>query len=433
MGLITTNTVCESDTRFTGLDYIFSQKGLIYRANRDSSWSGSANVRVSEIFICKRNYLGKIILDSKTVSTINTNLREKTTDWQPKELLTNSAKSFKGVDFGGKGFLISAEEKNKIITEDPIESQYIWPVINASIVTSYPNQIGNDFIINFSGMTLQKASEAKQCIQIIRGKVLSIRENAKRKSRREKWWLYNEECSGLYKAISTCKRVLVNPVVAKYITFSFLPTRIVFTNAVNVYPLQSYSIFTCLQSGIHEFWALQEGSTLETRPRYNPTDCFETFPFPDLNSTTQQQLEAIGENYYNHRQKIMTETQLGLTKTYNRFHDPNETDPEIEKLRQLHIEMDNAVAAAYGWEDLIAPLSKGGWGDKGLNHDFHQTKQGLRFTISEQNRREILDRLLQLNHQRYAEEVKQGLHDKTKKKASKAKKSTSKDQLDLKF
>ena len=63
MGLITTNTVCESDTRFTGLDYIFSQKGLIYRANRDSSWSGSANVRVSEIFICKRNYLGKIILD----------------------------------------------------------------------------------------------------------------------------------------------------------------------------------------------------------------------------------------------------------------------------------------------------------------------------------------------------------------------------------
>ena len=129
----------------------------------------------------------------------------------------------------------------------------------------------------------------------------------------------------------------------------------------------------------------------------------------------------------------MTETKLGLTKTYNRFHHPNKTDPEIEKLRQLHIEMDNAVAAAYGWKDLIAPLSKGGWGDKGLNHDFHQTKQGLRFTISEQNRREILDRLLQLNHQRYAEEVKQGLHDKAKKKASKAKKSTSKDQLDLKF
>jgi hypothetical protein len=121
----------------------------------------------------------------------------------------------------------------------------------------------------------------------------------------------------------------------------------------------------------------------------------------------------------------MTETQLGLTKTYNRFHDPNETDPDIEKLRQLHRDMDNAVAAAYNWNNLLT-------GD-GLNHDFHQTKQGLRFTISEENRREILDRLLQLNHQRYAEEVKQGLHDKTKKKASKTKKVITQnlDQLGL--
>ena len=141
----------------------------------------------------------------------------------------------------------------------------------------------------------------------------------------------------------------------------------------------------------------------------------------------------------------MQRNQEGLTKTYNRFHDPDETDPEIEKLRQLHIEMDNAVCAAYGWTDLLFPLSKGdaegrginasnvaqnppqpllekGENSNGLNHDFHQTKQGLRFTISEENRREILDRLLQLNHQRYAEEVKQGLHDKTKKKASKTKK-----------
>jgi len=66
--------------------------------------------------------------------------------------------------------------------------------------------------------------------------------------------------------------------------------------------------------------------------------------------------------------------------------------------------MDQAVAAAYGWQDLD------------LGHGFHQTKQGDRFTISETARREVLDRLLELNHQRYAEEVAQGLHDKGKKK-----------------
>ena len=67
---------------------------------------------------------------------------------------------------------------------------------------------------------------------------------------------------------------------------------------------------------------------------------------------------------------------------------------------ELHKEMDEAVARAYGWEDLV------------LGHGFHETKQGLRYTISEEARREVLGRLLQLNHERYAEEVKMGLHEK---------------------
>ena len=70
--------------------------------------------------------------------------------------------------------------------------------------------------------------------------------------------------------------------------------------------------------------------------------------------------------------------------------------------------MDNAVAAAYGWSDLD------------LGHGFHETKQGIRFTISESARREVLARLLKLNHERYAEEVAQGLHDKGKGKPKSA-------------
>jgi len=101
------------------------------------------------------------------------------------------------------------------------------------------------------------------------------------------------------------------------------------------------------------------------------------------------------------------------TITYNRFHDPNETADDIQKLRELHIEMDREVANAYGWQDLD------------LEHGFHKTKQGDRFTISETARREVLDRLLELNHQRYAEEVAQGLHEKKKVKG-KGKKATGK-------
>ena len=100
----------------------------------------------------------------------------------------------------------------------------------------------------------------------------------------------------------------------------------------------------------------------------------------------------------------MLSRQEGLTKTYNRFHDPQETAEDIVQLRELHKEMDEAVAKAYGWDDLD------------LGHGFHETKQGLRYTISEEARREVLGRLLKLNHERYAEEVAMGLHEKGAKK-----------------
>jgi hypothetical protein len=73
------------------------------------------------------------------------------------------------------------------------------------------------------------------------------------------------------------------------------------------------------------------------------------------------------------------------------------------------LEMDQAVAAAYGWTGLD------------LGHGFHQTKQGLRYTISEPARREVLARLLKLNHERYAEEVRQGLHEKKKPRNTRGK------------
>ncbi len=90
----------------------------------------------------------------------------------------------------------------------------------------------------------------------------------------------------------------------------------------------------------------------------------------------------------------------GLTATYNRVHDPEELDPGIERLRALHIDVDEAVKAAYGWDDLD------------LDHGFHDTAWGTRFTIGPSARVEVLDRLLELNHERYAEEVSRGLHNK---------------------
>lgn len=144
----------------------------------------------------------------------------------------------------------------------------------------------------------------------------------------------------------------------------------------------------------------------------------------------------------------MQSLQLGLTKTYNQFHNPQlpaevealsskdfqnrygketwnlynhldnkkagrvtyaEAVPMIEELRRLHKQMDEAVLAAYGWQDIA------------LRHDFYEVdylpeNDNIRYTIHPEARKEVLKRLLLLNHERYAEEVEQGLHGKGKGK-----------------
>jgi hypothetical protein len=85
--------------------------------------------------------------------------------------------------------------------------------------------------------------------------------------------------------------------------------------------------------------------------RYTPSDCFETFPFPE-HWEKNNQLEAAGKEYYEYRAALMVETTKGLTKTYNDFHDPAVSTPGTRRLRELHAAMDAAVLAAYGWTDL---------------------------------------------------------------------------------
>jgi hypothetical protein len=145
-------------------------------------------------------------------------------------------------------------------------------------------------------------------------------------------------------------------------------------------------------------WAFSRGSSLETRFRYTPTDCFETFPFPSQAINSSEVLEAVGNRFDGHRREMMLASQEGLTKIYNRFHDRAESSASIKTLRALHVEIDEAVKRAYCWDDFT------------LGHGFRETEQGLRYTISEDARVEVLDRLLELNHARYAEEVKAGLH-----------------------
>ena len=144
----------------------------------------------------------------------------------------------------------------------------------------------------------------------------------------------------------------------------------------------------------------------EGRSSYTPSDCFETFPFPD-DWETDPTLEAAGQTYYEFRASLMVRNDEGLTTTYNRFHDPYENDPEIAKLRELHAAMDRAVLDAYGWTDIPTDceflldyeINEEEWGNR---------KKPYRYRWPDDVRDEVLARLLELNAQRTADERRTG-------------------------
>jgi hypothetical protein len=156
-------------------------------------------------------------------------------------------------------------------------------------------------------------------------------------------------------------------------------------------------------------------STLEDRLRYTPSDCFETLPFPG-GIEMSSELQGVGRTYHDHRAALMVARDEGMTKTYNRFHDPAEQTADIVRLRELHAEMDRAVLRTYAasasngadaaaWKDL-ADRAESIFLDE-TNEEDH-TYQGRLFWPSA-FRDEVLARLLALNAERAAAERAAGL------------------------
>ncbi|MEH2400633.1 MAG: type IIL restriction-modification enzyme MmeI [Nostoc sp.] len=233
---------------------------------------------------------------------------------------------------------------------------------------------------------------------------MKLGDNTDAGRRKRNWWLWGRYTPALFKAIAPLERVLVCSLHSPYLSLTFLPANSVFSHALCVFADQRSSFFGILQSRIHEIWARFLGSSMKDDLRYTPSDCFETFPFPE-NWETNPTLETIGKEYYEYRAALMVRNNQGLTDTYNRFHDPDEYDPEILKLRELHTAMDKAVLDAYGWSDIptdcdfILDYEEE---EDTENSSGRQKKKPWRYRWREEIHDEVLARLLDLN-QKHAE------------------------------
>jgi hypothetical protein len=219
------------------------------------------------------------------------------------------------------------------------------------------------------------------------------------------WWHYERRRPELYSAIHFLPCVIVtNCGAAPQFALGQLSGRLVYANTLAVFAYANLAPFAVLQSRVHEIWARFFSSSMKDDLRYAPSDCFETFPFPQGYGSNAT-LEAAGQAYHDCRSKLMIDADEGMTKTYNRFHKESERSPPIDTLRHLHDQMDRAVLRAYDWNDLADTLRP-----QFLTPEIEDdhTYQGRYFWPADQ-RDIVLSRLLALNAERHAEEIAAGL------------------------
>lgn len=222
--------------------------------------------------------------------------------------------------------------------------------------------------------------------------------------------------------ISKCNQILVtSSQAAAHLAIARVPSRQVFSSNLNVFPLEEWQALSVLQSRTHEVWVRLFGGAMKDDLSYTPTTCFETFPFPE-NWETDPTLEAVGKEYYEFRAALMVRNNQGLTDTYNRFHDPDERDSDILKLRELHAKMDRAVLDAYGWTDIPTACEFLLDYEEEEDESNSRRKKPWRYRWPEEVHDEVLARLLDLNQKRHEAEILGGKHAETKAKSKKSRK-----------
>jgi hypothetical protein len=412
-GLVGTNTIGQGDTRDSGLSLILESGGSIFSATKRLPWPGAAAVVVSVVHMLRGHSNVGPRLDGRGAKRISAFLLEGELDRSPAALNEHGRKrAFLGSMVAGVGFTFddrtdqatSVAELQRLLAVDPRNHERVFPFIGGEEINTSPTQSHHRWIIDFGDFTLPQAESWPDLLAIVREKVKPYRDTVNRQAHRQRWWQYGDRRVELYRTLQGMQRTLALSQVSPHLSLAFVPSRCVFSHAVDILAFESDCAFSVLQSRIHEIWARMFGSSMKDDLRYTPSDCFDTFPFPhgwEVNET----LSMVGAQYYGFRARVLVQNDEGLTKTYNRFHDPAEQHPDVVRLRELHAAMDRAVLDAYGWTDLQPTC------EFLLDYEDEEEEQAgkastkkkpWRYRWPDEFRDEVLGRLLALNAERAA-------------------------------
>lgn len=301
-------------------------------------------------------------------------------------LRANENLSSRGVQLIGGGFMVTPDEAREKLGLGRVAGleRHVRLYRNGKDLTATPRDVK---VIDLFGLSLEEVrTRLPETYQWVLERVKPERDQNNRAAYRENWWIHGEPRGNFRPALDGLSRYIATVETSKHRFFVLLDKEILPDNMLVNFAFDDAYYLGVLSSRTHVVWALAAGGTLEDRPRYNKTRCFEPFPFPDASEPQKAEIRRIAEALDAHRKERQAlHPGLTLTGMYNvleklRAGDAlNEADRRIHQdglisvLRQLHDELDSAVAVAYGW-----PVS-----------------------LSDE---EILERLVALNTERAAEE-----------------------------
>jgi len=273
-------------------------------------------------------------------------------------LRANAALTSRGLMLFGAGFIVTPEEAATLEADAPIKDYR-----NGRDLTDRPRGVKLIDLYGFEADEVRRRWPATY--QWVLDHVKPERDHNRDKAIREYWWLHGRERPELRKALVGLSRYTATVETAKHRVFQFLDRAIAPDNRLVCFALDHGYWLGVLSSYIHVVWTLAAGGTLEDRPVYNISRCFETFPFPAAMPEQQSRIADLAEQIDAHRKRVLAEHEdLTLTGLYNVREKVSRGDTPLtakEKsihdkglvavLKSLHDELDAAVLDAYGWHD----------------------------------------------------------------------------------
>ncbi len=294
-------------------------------------------------------------------------------------LHANEDISSRGVQVIGAGFIVTPERAKELgLGRVSGLEKHLRLYRNGRDIAA---MVRDAMVIDLFGLSSSEVKDKfPEVYQHVAETVKPERDQNNRPSYRDAWWIHGEPRKSFRPALTSLKRYITTPETAKHRFFVFLDQSILPDNALVNIALDDAYFLGVLSSRIHVTWALAAGGRLGVGndPRYNKTRCFETFPFPAATEGQQAKIRALGEQLDGHRKKQQAaHPELTMTDMYNvlervhaiehvaraTFTSPSHsaTAPLTAKekkiyeqgligiLKQLHDELDAAVAEAYGW------------------------------------------------------------------------------------